>query len=80
MQSEKDTLDEVYSKDARLIVLGFIIPNNNLKNIVCPPGTANPTLKELYSEILIRYLLAKCNYYDKSKYTSILLKIPCIPL
>ena len=80
IQSEKEALDDARSKGARLIVPWFIIPNNNPKNVVWPPGITNPTLKGLCSEILIRHPSAKCNYYDKSKYTSILLKIPCIPL
>ena len=45
IQTEKDTLGEARSKGARLIVPGFNIPNNNPKNVICVPDTANQTLK-----------------------------------
>ena len=62
-----------------MIVPGFSMHNNNLKNVLWPPGTSNPTLSELRNETLVRNPTSKPKYYDKAKCIEILLKVPYFP-
>lgn len=43
------------------------------------PGTSNPTLVELWNEILVQNPTCKPKYYEKAKCIEILLKVPYLP-
>ena len=45
-------LSESYTKGTRIIAQEFTMSNNNPKNILCLPGTSNPTLAKLHNEKL----------------------------